>query len=189
MPLSDQQERLEAIGDQLRAKISSKFSASIFLAGFAFTVLAAQVAALWPAQDKLPALFPAALGAVAGATVLFVLAVMRLDELTMPKRFWKEDQTAERPIDGDGGLLTREDLWALQQRMIFFWQRLTITGTAITGGAVLLLVAPQPSVVAESLRLAATVSAGGASLVALLYGWRLNRTAIHRFAPMIRPVD
>jgi hypothetical protein len=36
-------ERVEAIGDQLRAKINSKFTASTFLAGFALTILSGQV--------------------------------------------------------------------------------------------------------------------------------------------------
>jgi hypothetical protein len=39
MPTDESQERIEAIGDQLRAKISSKFQTSTFLAGFGLAVL------------------------------------------------------------------------------------------------------------------------------------------------------
>jgi len=40
-PADKSQARIEAIGDQLRAKISSKFQTSTFLVGFGFTVLEA----------------------------------------------------------------------------------------------------------------------------------------------------
>ena len=42
----EEQERIEAIGEQLRAKINSKFQTSTFLAGFAFTILGIQISAL-----------------------------------------------------------------------------------------------------------------------------------------------
>jgi hypothetical protein len=66
MALFDDRQRVEAIGEQLRAKIASKFTASTFFAGFALTVLTGQVFALWQ-STKLPALFPAAVGVLTAA--------------------------------------------------------------------------------------------------------------------------
>lgn len=128
MPISDEQERLEAIGEQLRAKISSKFAASTFLAGFAATILSGLVVALWQ-DSSLPVHFPKALGVTMSATVLFVLGIIRLDELSMPKRFWPSLPGTPSHA-GDVGLLTMEDLWALHDRMVFFWRHLTLAGTA-----------------------------------------------------------
>jgi hypothetical protein len=86
-------DRVEAIGDQLRAKITSKFTASTFLAGFALTILSGQVFTIWQ-STVLPFLFPLAVGIVTAAVVLLVDAVLRLDEITMPKRLWDESQDA-----------------------------------------------------------------------------------------------
>jgi len=85
MPLTDEQERLEALGDQLRAKISSKFSASTFLAGFAATILAAVVSPLWQQGTVVSLHFPAAVGLAVTGTGLFILSILRFDELSMPK--------------------------------------------------------------------------------------------------------
>jgi hypothetical protein len=51
----EEQDRLEALGEQLRAKISSKFQTSTFLAGFALAVLGVQISAIvqWPG-DAIP---------------------------------------------------------------------------------------------------------------------------------------
>jgi len=98
---SESQDRVEAIGEQLRAKIASKFTASTFLAGFALTVLSGQVFALWQ-SSRLPMLFPPAVGAVFGALMLFVAAIIKLDELTMLKRFWDEGARAGDPAMAHG---------------------------------------------------------------------------------------
>ena len=57
MPTDESQERIEAIGDQLRAKISSKFQTSTFLAGFGLAVLTLQLSTFWQAQ-RFPCLLP-----------------------------------------------------------------------------------------------------------------------------------
>ena len=73
--LTPDQERTEVIGDQLRTKISSKFTASTFLGGFALTLLGGQVFTLWHVTE-LPRCFAAATGAVSAALVLFALSVV-----------------------------------------------------------------------------------------------------------------
>jgi len=45
--LTETEERLEAMGEQLRSKINSKFQVAALLAGFAFTVLCLQVGLLY----------------------------------------------------------------------------------------------------------------------------------------------
>lgn len=135
-------ERIEAIGDQLRAKITSKFTASTFLAGFALTILSGQVFMLWQ-SSVLPLLLPLAVFAVAAAVVLFVDAIVRLDELTMPKRFWGESNGAEETGHSSReAYLLDNDLWDLQKHMIFYWTRLTLVATWMTGFAVLAMLVP-----------------------------------------------
>lgn len=67
-------ERLEALGDQLRVKIASKFTASTFFAGFAFTIFAGAAVSQWQ-QAWLSAATPVAIALSAAATLLFVAAV------------------------------------------------------------------------------------------------------------------
>lgn len=152
-------ERVEAIGDQLRAKITSKFTASTFLAGFALTILSGQVFTLWQ-SSVLPWLFPLAVGTVAAAAVLFINAVVRLDELTMPKRFW--DESGDAGYTGHStrdGYLLDDDLWELRKHMIFYWTRLTLVATWMTGIAVLAMLVPFKPLPTERVRLAAFVLA------------------------------
>jgi len=154
MPLPPEQEWIETIGDQLRAKISSKFTTATFLAGFSLTVLTGQVFALCQDVERLPLLFAPSVGAVFGAFVLFVEAIVKLDELTMPKRFWTEDANAFRPTFGPpvSGCWTNDDLWELQKRMIFLWQRLAIIATFITALAALTMLYPWSRVTIDSAR-------------------------------------
>jgi hypothetical protein len=187
MPLSDQQERTEAVGDQLRAKVASKFAASTFLAGFAATILAAFLPSLWQQDATVPVHYPRALGAAMAATVLFVLGVVRLDELSMPKRFWRSTPDARR-VGPDVGLLGMEDLWAIHDQMVYFWSHLTLTGTALTGFALLLLLVPQPHVASVEVRGSTFWWSAAAAAASGAYGiWRANR-APHR-NELVRPVD
>lgn len=134
---------IEAIGEQLRAKITSKFTASTFLAGFALVLLSEQIGALWQedAGGTLPWLFAPATGAVAAALVLFVRAVMLLDEMTMPKRFWSM-RRPDKSTEPESPYLTDGDIVMLSERMIFFWRRLGIAATMLTGIAIALMLAP-----------------------------------------------
>lgn len=193
--MSQSNERIEAIGDQLRSKITSKFTASTFLAGFALTILSGQVFTLWQSA-VLPFLFPLAVGIVAGAVVLFVDAVLRLDELTMPKRFWDDDpKAAYTGFSSREGYLTDEDLWELRKHMIFYWTRLTLVATWLTGIAALLMLAPFKPLPIESIRLGAFISALIGPLVAFGYRFvvicrRRNATnVIQRLNPLIRTPD
>jgi hypothetical protein len=157
MTKTQNDERVEAIGDQLRAKITSKFTASTFLAGFALSILSGQVFMLWQ-SSFLPLLFPLAVGTVAAAVVLFVDAVVRLDELTMPKRFWDESNDAEDTGHSSReGYLVDADLWELQKQMIFYWTKLTLVATWMTGVAVIAMLVPFKPVPTESVRAAAFV--------------------------------
>jgi hypothetical protein len=135
-------ERIEAIGEQLQAKIRSKFQASTFLGGFAFTLLGTQISRLWQ-PTEIPQLLPVSIPVMFVAVGLYIRAIVKLDELTMPKRFWEE---------GDGvlgiprlGYLSDQDLWELRKRMIFYWQRLTIGATILTVVSLFLMLLPLPS--------------------------------------------
>jgi hypothetical protein len=145
-------DRVEAIGDQLRAKITSKFTASTFLAGFALTILSGQVFTIWQ-STVLPFLFPLAVGIVTAAVVLLVDAVLRLDEITMPKRFWDESQDAgDTGHNSREGYLLDDDLWELRKHMIFYWTRLTLIGTWMTGIGALTMLVPFKPLPTESIR-------------------------------------
>jgi hypothetical protein len=189
MTVPPEQEQIEAIGEQLRAKIGSKFTASTFLAGFALAVLTSQVSALWQTND-LPLLFAPAVGAVFGGFVLFVDGIISLDELTMPKRFWREDSTAVGlPVPLGGSYLTNEDLWELQKRMVFFWQHLTIVATFVTATAVMAMLIPWWQLDAEMIRgWTFWCSVLGVTLAFGYIRW-LNAQASQKFNHLVRPVD
>jgi hypothetical protein len=186
MSLSPQQELLEKYGDQLRAKISSKFSASTFLAGFAATILTALLTTRWE-QDQSALLHTLALGLATAASVLFVHAIIRLDELSMPKRFWPSHGDATNRTE-DVGLLTQDDLWVLHDRMVFFWRYLTMTATILTGVGLFALVLPWleiPNSEIPAVRFGFTTLSAGAAFV---YARRLDQRAPHR-NKLVRPVD
>jgi hypothetical protein len=127
------QDRIEAIGDQLRDKISSKFQISAFLGGFAFTVLSIQLTLLWDSND-IPQYLPHSIACMIGAIGLFLAALVTLDRLTMPKRFWKEDKSKQdhatdaTRLFARNGYLEKNDLWTLRNRMVFYWVGLDYIG-------------------------------------------------------------
>jgi hypothetical protein len=140
--MTEQQELFEKVGEQLRAKILSKFQTSAFLAMLAVSVLGVQLSTL--SDDKArPPLFWISIALMFGALLVYIAALIKLDELTMPKRFWKPDSKRPRAEDFLFVLLEDQDLWELQRRMIFYWYTLTLTATAVTGLALFLLLVPQ----------------------------------------------
>jgi hypothetical protein len=187
MPLSPHQELLERYGDQLRAKISSKFSASTFLAGFAATVLTALLTSGGPGDQHAAIQYPLALGFTTAASILFVQAIIRLDELSMPKRFWPSRGDAQNRAE-DVGLLTQDDLWVLHDRMVFFWRYLTLAATGLTGVGLLALVLPPLSIPARYILGARFASATVGALGAFLYTRYLDARAPHR-EKLVRPID
>ena len=187
MALSPQQELFERYGDQLRAKISSKFSASTFLAGFAATILTTLVSGLRQQEQPVPLQYPLALGLTMAATILFVQGIIRLDELSMPKRFWPGRADAQNRAE-DVGLLTQDDLWVLHDRMVFYWRYLTLAPTALTGVGLFALVLPPlyiPSLRFPDLSFACATAG---AIAAFLYARQLDATAPHR-DEQVRVVD
>jgi len=81
-----------------------------------------------------------------------------------------------------------EDLWALRDRMVFYWRSLTLVGTALTGLALLILIAPQAHIDSGTVRTLAFLWACGGAITATGYGWFLDRKAPHRHR-LRRPVD
>lgn len=187
MSLSDPQELLERYGDQLRAKISSKFTASIFLAGFAGIILSSLLASLWTSGSALPEYFGPALALSVGASVILIHAVIRLDELSMPKRFWPSHDNAQRTAT-DVGLLTQNDLWALQHRMVFYWTWLTLLGTILTGLAFLVLLIPQDTTTRTASATAVFGWPASAAVLAFIYARILDFLAPDR-GKLVRPKD
>lgn len=187
--IDPEQERIEAIGEQLRQKIASKFTASTFLAGFALAVLTGQVFALWQ-SSHLPITFPLSIAIVFGAFILFVEAIVRLDELTMPKRFWEEDtQVNTTGLPSRWGYLTDDDLWNLQKQMIFYWQRLTIVATAFTVVAVIAMLLPFGMQEANEARQWSFASAGLGLLLAAVYCLWIRKAVRKKYPALMRPVD
>lgn len=192
----EQQARIEAIGDQLRAKISSKFQTSTFLAGFAFTVLGIQISALWQWQSpQIPLLLFISISFLVAATILYISAVVRLDELTMPKRFWEEDSDVQETKSPELAYLTDNDLWALKDRMVFYWVRLTLVATFLTAASLLLMLLPIPLAELPARpsntldRWLIFIGMAGLSLAALFYLKWLDRQALKKFIQLKRPVD
>jgi hypothetical protein len=166
--------RLEAIGDQLRAKITSKFQTSTVLAGFAFTVLGIELTILW--QSPLtPGLLPWSIGLSNFAILLYVSAVVRLDALTMPKRFWKEDKGKTNRAASRQAYLTDDDLWELRKQMIFHWISLTLIATAGLAASLFLLLWPTSfnkltsEVLVETFQLVIIAIAGWCVYLAILW--------------------
>jgi Na+/proline symporter len=73
---------------------------------------------------------------------LYIAAVIKLDELTMPKRFWKEDPTRNDPNASRLAYLTDNDLWELQKRMVFYWLYLTMVAASLTAVSLMLMLLP-----------------------------------------------
>jgi hypothetical protein len=192
----EEQERLEAIGEQLRAKISSKFQTSTFLAGFALTVLGIEMSAIVQWQsDTIPGLLFVSVSILLAAVVLFVAAIVRLDELTMPKVFWKIDEELRQSTPADLGYLLRHDLNALKDRMVFFWVRLTLAGTYLTGVSLVLMLLPmswfevRTRPVNTQERWLAFLLMFVFSMLAFVYIQWIDRTVKKRTSSLRRPVD
>jgi len=173
-------ERIEAIGEQLRDKITSKFTASTFLAGFALTVLTGQASFLWQAKDAIPPIFSLAVASVAAAFCLFIFAVIRLDELTMPKLFWEPPHWTSTDLPADDVSLSYSDLWQLKKTMVRIWVSLTIPATVITSVAVVITFLPNTITAVLPLqfragRLSTFVLVAVFSLAAIIYARRTNR--------------
>jgi hypothetical protein len=139
--LTELQERIEAIGEQLRAKINSKFQVSAFLAGFAITVLSVQISEF---LDNKLSLLQASLSIslLIAAIVLFIFLIVRLDELTMPKRFWDRDENTNIPLPEPLGSLNDQDLWTLKERMVFYWVWLAYIAIGLTALSFLCMLVP-----------------------------------------------
>ena len=187
------QNRIEAIGEQLRAKISSKFQTSTFLAGFAFTILGIQISELW--QSKIPQLLPVSISLMLLAVFLYIGAIIKLDELTMPKLFW-DIGDVERPSVMGLAYLSEGDLRELKQRMVFYWMGLTVVATSLTAISLLLMLLPVPpqellTASDDSTKvLRRTFSYTVISLVLMLvYFAVLYSLARRRFNPLLKPMD
>ncbi|ARV58074.1 hypothetical protein BZZ01_04985 [Nostocales cyanobacterium HT-58-2] len=139
--MDEKQVRMEEIGKQLRAKISSKIATSTFLAGFGFAVLSIQVSILWD-SEHIPGLLFLSIGLMVASLFIYIMAVIQLDGLTMPKRFWKEDEKNYNPCASRLAYLTDEDIWELRKQMIFYWSRLTIVATVVMAISLFLILLP-----------------------------------------------
>ena len=136
------QELIESIGEQLRAKILSKFQTSAFLAGLAVAVLGVQLSTMSDAGKARPSLFTVSIALMFAAVLVYIAALIKLDELTMPKRFWRRNP--ELPVSNYRAVLLEDtELVELRKRMVSYWYTLTLTATGITGFALLLLLFPQ----------------------------------------------
>lgn len=134
------QERIEAIGEQLRLKINSKFQTTVFLAGFSFTILGIQLTLLW--SERSPALLPHSIAVMGGASLFYIAGLYCLDGLTMPKRFWDEDPNEKDKAKAEQAYLTQNDLRALKKRMVYYWFHLTLAGVGATVISFVLLLWP-----------------------------------------------
>jgi UDP-N-acetylmuramyl pentapeptide phosphotransferase/UDP-N-acetylglucosamine-1-phosphate transferase len=186
------QTQIDALGEQLRAKITSKFTASTFVGGFALTVVAAQVSLFWQAQT-LGRPFEVSVFLSTAACVVFFHAVGALDDLTMPKHFWEErDQSSPPGLTEEQKQklrrLTEDDLWALRDRMKFVWMRLTLVATVATAVAVLLLFVRTEGDTPTPKESAAILFGIGAVLVGFVYGSGV-RSAAERRWPTLRAKD
>jgi len=133
---------INEIGEQLRAKIAGKFQITSILAGFSFTTISIQLTFLF--QPMTPHFLPHSIAGMFSSLVLYCWGLYRLDGLTMPKRFWtKPDlQKIPAPPGDDSWDLADDNLWALKDRMVFYWMRFTIVAVVLTVLALLLMMAP-----------------------------------------------
>ena len=133
---------INEIGEQLRAKIAGKFQITSILAGFSFTTISIQLTFLF--QPMTPHFLPHSFAGMFSSLVLYCWGLYRLDGLTMPKRFWTKADIQNIPAPpGDVSWdLTDDNLWALKNRMVFYWMRFTIVAVVLTVLALLLMMAP-----------------------------------------------
>jgi hypothetical protein len=128
--MDETQAHIEAIGDQLRAKISSKFQVSTFLAGFGLAVLTVQISTFWQSA-YFPHFLPVSISITLASIIIYIAAILALDTLTWPKRFWKQIPGIVR-VPPKLAYLEDDDLWKLKNRMMFYWFSLTIVATGLT---------------------------------------------------------
>jgi hypothetical protein len=187
--MPDEQDRLEQIGDQLRAKISSKFTACSCLAGIAVTVLSIQISLLWQSAS-LPCLLPFSIGGLAAAMLLFIVALLAFDALTMPKLFWSVGDRGHRVGPGHLGYLAPPDLDQLHAQMVYYWVWYAEFATCLLGLAVLTLLVPSAATVElGKTRSASLCGAVTGLVVAAIYVGAVKARARSRFPGLIRPVD
>lgn len=181
--------RTEALGDQLRAKIASKFQTSTFLAGFAATILSIEITMLWDGGNQ-PGLLPLSVATMVAALILYTAAIIKLDELTLPKRFWEEDCGPRDRVAAQLAYLEQDDLWELHKRMVFFWYRLTITAAVLSAISLGSLLAPC-SLFPSSIRIRETtaVLAGTAVVTACAYLGLVRVVSSRRFGRLRRRRD
>lgn len=185
--LSEEQMRIEAIGDQLRTKISSKFQSAALLGGFLFTILSIQISMLWEPAAR-PFLLPVSLALMLAAIFLYICAVIKLDELTMPKRFWQENPSAPGPRQA--GLLTQNDLWELRNRMVYYWSSLVLVATALAALSLAGMIIPlQAQVSPGTLQTQAVLASITILSLAAVYLGVLASMAARKFRPLMRPMD
>jgi hypothetical protein len=142
---NEDQVRIETIGEQLRAKINSKFQTSTFLAGFAFTILGLQISLLWQ-STKVPRLLFVSVSLMAVAIILFIKAILKLDVLTMPKLFWDEKKGITDSEITKLSYLDYRDVNGLKNIMIFYWTSLTLVATVFTALSLFSMLLPiQPT--------------------------------------------
>jgi hypothetical protein len=134
---------LDAIGDQLRSKIGGKFQITATLAGFCFTTISIQLTFLFQPQPMARWL-PESIAVMFAALVLYCWGLYRLDALTMPKLFWSEGNRHDEKWGNDSPELTRDNLWALKHRMVFYWMRFTLGAIVLTSIGLVLLMIPAP---------------------------------------------
>ena len=181
--------RVESIGDQLRQKISNKFQTSTFLAGFSASILSIQVTFLWQHTAR-PGLLPFSIAILVAALMIYVAAIIKLDELTMPKRFWEEDSNVHDVEAAEQAFLEQRDLWELKSRMIFYWYRLTMVATGLAAASLTGLLfpwVPHPAPISRvdiTAILSATAVVGAASYLCVV-----RIIARRTFSPLLRPSD
>lgn len=187
LPL-DEQTRIEEIGSQLRDKVTSKFQTTAFLAGFALTLLGIELSIMW-GGDKVPLFVPYAIGFLVLAGMFYVFALIRFDELTMPKRFWPEDTNQHDPDLSRRGLLTDQDLWAIKLRVVFYWRWLVIVALYMTGASLGLILIPITANFSVELVVRALISGVVAIVLAIVYVFVIQHVGGKNFPPMQRPTD
>lgn len=185
----EQKARYEIIGEQLRAKINSKFQTSTFLAGFAFTILGIQISLLWQ-STKVPALLFLSTSLMAVAIILYVGAVVRLDKLTMPKPFWKGKENPPEEELIQSSYLEYSHLKGLRNLMNFYWSTLTLVATGFTAISLLSMLLPiRPTDLSDSsnsteILSTTSLSMAGFSLAAYLYTVLLDRKARNQYGTL-----
>jgi hypothetical protein len=102
-----------------------------------------QISMLWQTA-KIPQFLPVSIPLMVASICIYIVAIIKLDELTMPKRFWDEDPKRVDRNASRLAYLEDEDLWQLKKRMIFYWESLTLFATVLTAVSIALMLWPLP---------------------------------------------